>query len=91
MLRSSSLMMNENGVEVMNRKSPKAQEETGTFFEINQIHLTDVNNGFVQRLQGAIYEMHFMLAFLLIIKKHQKATSVLVTDIGPYYMGSVTG
>ena len=73
-------MMNENGVEVMNRKSPKAQEETGTFFEINQIDWTDVYKGFVQRLQGAIYEMHFMLAFLLIIKKHQKA-SMLVTDI----------
>ena len=41
MLRSSSLMMNENGVEVMNRKSPKAQEETGMFFEINQIDWTE--------------------------------------------------
>ena len=31
MLRSSSLMMNENGVEVMNRKLPQALEETETF------------------------------------------------------------
>ena len=73
MLRSSSLMMNANGVEVMNRKSPKAQEETGTFFEINQIDWTDVYKGFVQRLQREIYEMDSMLSFLFIIEKASKS------------------